>query len=80
MSDIIETKKAILMSEWCIFVRALIDEGEKEILEREFFKDSRYYVAKNSYQVVFIIAIWMWLQFHLQLNASGIKHFQKMRS
>ena len=44
-----KTKKTILISAWCIFVRSLIDEGEKEILESEFFKDSRYYVAKNSY-------------------------------
>ena len=51
-----ETKKAMLMSAWCIFVKALIDEGEKKILEDEFFKDSHYHVAKNSYQVVFVIA------------------------
>lgn len=51
-----ETKKTILISAWCIFVRSLIDEGEKDILKGQFFKDSHYHVAKNSYQVVFIIA------------------------
>ena len=51
-----KSKTLEILIEFCIFIKALIDEGEKEILNNKFFVCYRYLSLSNEYQVAFITA------------------------
>lgn len=48
-------KSLEILREFCIFIKALIDKGESEILNDEFFECYRYQGSSNEYQVAFVI-------------------------
>lgn len=52
----LKRKTPDILSEYCAFTKALIDEGELEILNEELFSSYRYIGTTNEYQIVFIIA------------------------
>ena len=51
-----EVKKEEILSEYCRFIKALIDENDYNILATEFFNDFHYHNKSNDYQIIFIIA------------------------